>query len=91
MLARVIDCGYECVLSARLPKPWSIFCSPAPPLMSREARGRRYRLRVLYGRLAAASSVQFSSVQFLDRLGRREDMTDDSAEILLQLSPRKAP
>ena len=31
-----------------------------------------------------SGSVQFSSVQSLDRLGRRGDMMDDSAEILLQ-------
>ena len=30
------------------------------------------------------SSVQFSAVQSLDRLGRRGDMRDDSAEILFQ-------
>ena len=28
--------------------------------------------------------VQFSSVQSLDQLGRRRDMTDDSAEMLFQ-------
>ena len=33
---------------------------------------------------SAVSSVQFSSAQSLDRLGRRRDMGDDSAEILFQ-------
>ena len=36
------------------------------------------------------SSVQFSSVQSLDRLGRREDLTGDSADILLQSLLQKA-
>ena len=31
-----------------------------------------------------SGNVQFSSVQSLDRLGRRGDTRDDSAEILLQ-------
>ena len=35
-------------------------------------------------------SYSFSSVQSLDRLGRREDMRDDSAEILFQSFLREA-
>ena len=35
-------------------------------------------------------TVQFSSVQFLDRLGRRGDMRDDSAEILFQFFLQEA-
>ena len=36
------------------------------------------------------NTVQFSSAQFLDRLGRRGDMRDDLAEILFQSSLQEA-
>ena len=39
----------------------------------------------------AARSINFSSVQSLDRLGRPRDMADDSAEILFQSFLQEAP
>ena len=40
--------------------------------------------------IALSQSVQFSSVQFFDRSGRRGDVRDDSAEILFQSSLQEA-
>ena len=61
--------------------------SPPSPQPGRIAAVARQR-HVILQKLRVA--IQFSSVQSLDRVGRRGDMRDDSAEILFQSFLREA-